>query len=64
MTTLKEPLQRPRLGAAEGELEQATTKRNRRTYLALLLPGLLGLLVSFVFPLAYLVRMSFNKGGT
>ncbi|QOT15336.1 MULTISPECIES: ABC transporter permease [Paenarthrobacter] len=62
MTTLKEPLQRPRLGAAEGELEQATTKRNRRTYLALLLPGLLGLLVSFVFPLAYMVRMSFNKG--
>jgi putative spermidine/putrescine transport system permease protein len=48
--------------AAEGELEKATGRRNRRTYLALLLPGLLGLLVSFVFPLAYMIRMSFNKG--
>ena len=52
----------PRAGAAEGELEKATGRRNRRTYLALLLPGLLGLVVSFVFPLAYMVRMSFNKG--
>ena len=46
----------------EGQLERATERRNRRTYLALLLPGLLGLLVSFVFPLAYMVRMSFNQG--
>lgn len=51
-----------RAGAAEGDLERATGKRNRRTYLALLLPGLLGLLVSFVFPLAYMIRMSFNRG--
>ena len=49
-------------GIEEGVLERAAGKRNRRTYLALLLPGLLGLLVSFVFPLAYMIRMSFNKG--
>jgi putative spermidine/putrescine transport system permease protein len=48
--------------AESGELEKATARRNRRTYLALLIPGLLGLLVSFVFPLAYMVRMSFNRG--
>jgi putative spermidine/putrescine transport system permease protein len=52
----------PRTGAAEGELEKATGRRNRRTYLALQLPGLLGLVLSFVFPRADLVRMSFNKG--
>ncbi|MCP8999617.1 ABC transporter permease [Pseudarthrobacter sp. RMG13] len=51
-----------RTGAAEGELEKSTGRRNRRTYLALLIPGVLGLVVSFVFPLAYMVRMSFNKG--
>lgn len=51
-----------RAGAAEGELEKSTGRRNRRTYLALLVPGVLGLVVSFVFPLAYMVRMSFNKG--
>ena len=49
-------------GIEEGVLERAAGKRNRRTYLALLLPGLLGLLVSFVFPLAYMIRMSVNKG--
>lgn len=48
--------------AETGELEKATEKRNRRAYLALLIPGMLGLLVSFVFPLAYMVRMSFNRG--
>ncbi|AXJ10099.1 ABC transporter permease [Arthrobacter sp. PM3] len=46
----------------DGALEKATERRNRRTYRALLIPGLLGLLVSFVFPLAYMVRMSFNRG--
>jgi putative spermidine/putrescine transport system permease protein len=51
-----------RAGAAEGDLELASRRRNRRTYLVLLLPGLLGLLVSFVFPLAYMIRMSFNRG--
>jgi putative spermidine/putrescine transport system permease protein len=51
-----------RAGAAEGELEKSTGRRNRRTYLALLIPGVLGLVVSFVFPLAYMVRMSFNRG--
>jgi putative spermidine/putrescine transport system permease protein len=63
MTTLHAPdTTTTRKGAAEGELERATSKRDRRTYLALLIPGLLGLLVSFVFPLLYMVRMSFNRG--
>ncbi|WP_458115923.1 ABC transporter permease [Arthrobacter sp. D2-10] len=46
----------------EGELERAKATRDRRTYLILLLPALLGLLVSFVFPLVYMIRMSFNRG--
>ena len=62
MTLLKTRGRSPLQAAGSGELEKATEKRNRRTYLALLIPGLLGLLVSFVFPLAYMVRMSFNKG--
>lgn len=45
-----------------GVLEAAANKRRKRTYLALLIPGILGLLVSFVFPLLYMVRMSFNEG--
>ena len=63
MTVLEAPAapERPK-AHDEGQLERATERRNRRTYLALLLPGLLGLLVSFVFPLAYMVRMSFNQG--
>jgi putative spermidine/putrescine transport system permease protein len=63
MTVLEAPAapERPK-AQDEGQLEKATERRNRRTYLALLLPGLLGLLVSFVFPLAYMVRMSFNQG--
>ncbi|MDQ0921919.1 putative spermidine/putrescine transport system permease protein [Pseudarthrobacter sp. W1I19] len=63
MTMLQSKGQSPLRPPAEaGELERATEKRNRRAYLALLIPGLLGLLVSFVFPLAYMVRMSFNRG--
>ena len=37
-------------------------KVDRRTYWALLIPGLLGLLVSFVLPLLWMLRMAFNKG--
>lgn len=43
-------------------MERAKAARDRRTYLILLLPALLGLLVSFVFPLVYMIRMSFNRG--
>ncbi|UVJ39455.1 ABC transporter permease [Arthrobacter sp. CJ23] len=60
--TQTEQLQLLQPGGQEGELEKAKRTRDRRTYLALLLPAVLGLLVSFVFPLAYMIRMSFNKG--
>jgi len=46
----------------EGEQERATKRQDRRIRLALLLPGLLGLLVSFVIPLLDMLRMSFNVG--
>lgn len=62
MGTQTEQLQLLQPGRGEGELEKAKRTRDRRTYLALLLPAVLGLLVSFVFPLAYMIRMSFNKG--
>lgn len=47
---------------SEGEQERARRKQDRNIRLALLLPGLLGLLVSFVIPLVYMLRMSFNVG--
>jgi len=50
-------------GLAPGVLEKAKAKRDRRTYLALLAPAVLGLFVSFVLPLIYMIRMSFNEGG-
>jgi putative spermidine/putrescine transport system permease protein len=37
-------------------------KVDRRTYWTLLIPGMLGLLVSFVLPLLWMLRMAFNKG--
>lgn len=45
-----------------GGQEAKTRRRNRATFWALLIPGILGLLVSFVFPLAYMIRMAFNEG--
>lgn len=45
-----------------GDQEKARRRSDRRTQLALLLPGILGLIVSFVFPLLYMFRMSFNLG--
>ncbi|MDP4506750.1 ABC transporter permease [Nonomuraea turcica] len=38
------------------------TRSDRLTILGLTVPGLLGLAVSFVLPLAWLLRMSFNRG--
>lgn len=55
-------LQADRTGHTLGELEKAKVARDRRNYIALLLPALLGLFVSFVLPLAYMIRMSFNQG--
>jgi len=45
-----------------GEHEKARTRQMRHIRLALLLPGILGLIVSFAFPLLYMARMSFNAG--
>jgi putative spermidine/putrescine transport system permease protein len=56
-------LQAQRPGNAPGQLEKAKAARDRRTYIALLLPALLGIIVSFVLPLLYMIRMSFNEGG-
>ena len=62
-TTQTQMLQAQRPGNAPGQLEKAKAARDRRTYFALLLPAVLGIIVSFVLPLLYMVRMSFNEGG-
>ncbi|MEA5455429.1 ABC transporter permease [Sinomonas sp. JGH33] len=49
-------------GTMPGSLEKAKARRDRRTYVTLLIPAVLGLFVSFVLPLAYMIRMSFNHG--
>jgi putative spermidine/putrescine transport system permease protein len=48
---------------AQEEREKRRRRIDRRVYWGLLLPGALGLLVSYVLPLLRIVRMSFNKGG-
>ncbi|MCA4133287.1 ABC transporter permease [Arthrobacter sp. M4] len=60
--TQTEPRQADRPGHEPGALEKAKVARDRRTYIALLVPAILGLFVSFVLPLAYMIRMSFNQG--
>ena len=62
MTSLIAPPTPPSHPADYGHLEAATRKRDRRAYLALLVPGLVGLIVTFLFPLVYMIRMSFNEG--
>ncbi|HJA03631.1 MAG TPA: ABC transporter permease [Candidatus Microbacterium stercoravium] len=47
---------------ASGEQEKRTKRRNRRIALALVIPGIAGLAVSFLFPLVYMIRMAFNEG--
>lgn len=46
-----------------GDQEKRRRRIDRRTYLGLLIPGALGLLVSYVLPLLWILRMSFNQGG-
>ena len=48
--------------SASGALEEATRKRSRRNSFALVTPGVLGLLLGFIVPLLYMIRMSFNLG--
>lgn len=45
-----------------GELERATRRRARRSAYSLVAPGILGLLLGFILPLLYMIRMSFNRG--
>lgn len=45
-----------------GALEQASRKRDRRNAAALVTPGVLGLVLGFILPLLYMIRMSFNRG--
>lgn len=49
-------------GVAPGALEKAKAARDRRTYLLLLLPAVLGLFATFLLPLGYMVKMSFDRG--
>ena len=62
MTSIITPDVAPSHPAEYGHLEAATRKRDRRAYLGLLVPGLVGLVVTFLFPLIYMIRMSFNQG--
>ncbi|MGF3057415.1 ABC transporter permease [Microbacterium sp. YY-01] len=45
-----------------GDQERARKRHDSRIRWALLAPGILGLIVSFVFPLLFMARMSFNIG--
>lgn len=45
-----------------GHLEQASRRRVRRNAASLVTPGVLGLLLGFIVPLLYMIRMSFNRG--
>ncbi len=54
----------PSVALAIGELEAATRRRSFRNTVALVTPGLLGLVMGFVIPLLYMIRMSFNQGAS
>lgn len=49
-------------GRGAGEQERRTASRNRMFRWVLLVPALLGLLVSFVLPVLWMIRMAFNEG--
>ena len=51
------------LVAGHADQEKRRRKVDRRTYWGLLLPGFLGLLVGYILPLLWILRMAFNKGG-
>lgn len=52
----------PRRQSGPGEQEKARRRHDRMVVFGLVLPGILGLAVSFLFPLIYMLRMSFNIG--
>lgn len=52
---------RLRKGETSGH-ERRTERKNRLTSWALLIPCILGLIVSFVLPLIWILRMAFNEG--
>lgn len=47
-----------------GAQEKRTARKRTRTFWVLAIPALLGLLVSYVLPLLYMVRMAFNRGAS
>lgn len=59
------PSGRPSDDLLVGPEDQEKRRRriDRRTYWGLLIPGALGLLMSYVLPLLWILRMSFNEGG-
>lgn len=44
------------------EYEKRTAKRRRLAVAGLVTPGLIGLIISYVFPLVWMIRMAFNTG--
>lgn len=46
-----------------GEHDKRRRRINRRVVLGLLIPGAIGLLLSYILPLLWILRMSFNQGG-
>jgi putative spermidine/putrescine transport system permease protein len=64
-TTMTAPEKGPSGDLVVGHQDQEKRRRklDRRTYWGLLIPGALGLLVSYVLPLLWILRMSFNEGG-
>lgn len=64
-TMTAEPADRPsddRPAVHEDQAKRRRTK-DRWTFWGLLMPGLLGLLVSYILPMLWIVRMSLHKGG-
>ena len=64
-TTMTAPERGPSGDLLVGHEDQEKRRRkiDRRTYWGLLIPVTVGLLVSYVLPLLWILRMSFNEGG-